>query len=710
MAQVAYETRMLAQKLCDAVREAGRGLRNEELYAASGARRGDQKVHAALDWALSQSMLIRRDALYCTPRQVGRVLGRLQRSTRGFGFVGDHEGDDLFIPPNAMCGAMHGDTVLCTIMPPRMNGKGPEGRVEKVVSHNTRFVVGVVDEKGRAPRLVPDEPKLCDAIFIDKNRLGGAKHGQRVVLEMRTYAEGSMPAYGAVVEILGDMSQKGVDITAILRSHGLFETFPEAVRREAEALDGARVTAQDRRGREDFRDLFTVTIDGRDSRDFDDAVSVEDAGDGITRLYVHIADVSHYVREGTALNEEAYARATSVYLPDRVCPMLPEELSNGICSLNQGQDRLCLTVIADINDAGRVVGSEICRGVICVNHRLVYEDVTDLLEGRQSAYDATLRENLFAMAALARRLHAVRVKRGSIDFDLSETGLTLDESGHAIDVYCKKTGVANQMIEEFMLIANETVAQYLDTLELPGIFRVHETPDPQKIRDFSQYLSLLGYRFPVVRGQITPRHLQQVASQVAGRDDEFAVNRMMLRPMQKARYASEDLGHFGLALQSYCHFTSPIRRYPDLIVHRVLTLHLMGQMDEHAFRRLSAAMDEMAEHCSERERNAMDAERDAVDLKKCEYIRDHLGQEYDAVISGVMRYGFYAELDNTVEGLVRVASLSGEYLYDEKRAQLVNNRTRKTFATGDRVRVLVAGADLVNRTVDFALHEDEPKK
>ena len=706
MSEVLYETRVLAQKIADKVQECGHAVKRDELFSLVGAKKGDKAVHAAIDYALLESMLLRRDALYCSPRQAGRVRGRLQRSTRGFGFVGDKLGDDLFIPPNAMAGAMNGDIVLCTILPPKMNGKGPEGRIEKIVERKTKYVVGIVDLKGRAPRLQPDEMKLCDPIYIDKRFLNGAQHGQRVVLEMRTYAENGMPAYGMVRENLGDPKDKGCDITAILRTHGLFETFPDAVKKETAPLDGASVSDEEREGREDFRDLFTVTIDGRDSKDYDDAVGVECVSDTITRLYVHIADVSHYVRPGTALNAEAYERGTSVYLPDRVCPMLPEALSNGICSLNRGVDRLCLSVVADIANDGRVVDSRISRGVIRVNHRLVYEDVTDVLEGRPSDYDEELKDNIHKMWALAQKLHRLRTSRGSIDFDFPESAIVLDETGHAVDVYCKQTGLANGMIEEFMLVANETVAKYLDDLELPGIFRVHETPDPQKIKDFAQYIAMFGYKFPVVRGQITPKHLQQVSDMIRDKDEEFAISRMMLRSMQKARYAAQDLGHFGLALQNYCHFTSPIRRYPDLMVHRVLTLHLLGQINEENYQKLTDAMPEIAEHCSERERNAMEAERDAVDLKKCEYIHDHLGEEYDAIISGVMSYGFYAEMDNTVEGLVRVGSLPGEYIYDEKRGQLMNNRNRSTFKTGDYVRVVAAGADLANRTIDLCLHED----
>ncbi len=709
MALSEFEVKQLVQSLHDIVRDNRRGMTRDDLFAAMGVRKNDRNVSEAIDFALNTARLVKKDQFFCTPRMVGKMRGSLSRSPRGFGFCGDGQGDDIFIPPNALAGAMHGDEVLCTILPPKFNGKGPEGRVERVITRNTKYVVGTVDLVGRAPRLIPDEPKLCDAIFIDSRFLGKAKHGQRVVLQMRTYAEGNMPAYGMVCEVLGDPRDKGNDITAILRSHGLFEKFPDEVKRETAPLDGATVSAEERKGREDFRDLFTVTIDGRDSKDFDDAVSIEYVAEDVTRLYVHIADVSHYVQEGTALNAEAFKRGTSVYLPDRVCPMLPEELSNGICSLNAGVDRLTLTAILDVNDKGRVIGSEICQGVIRVDRRLVYEDVTAYLEGKSHPYsdDDVLCQNLTVMGELASRLHRVRQKRGCVDFDLSESAIVLDEQGHTVDVYAKQVGVANGMIEEFMLLANEAVAQFLDDLELPGIFRVHETPDPQKIKDFAQYIALFGFKFPPIRKEVTPKHLQQVAIDVEHSDAAFAINRIMLRSMQKARYAAEDLGHFSLALKNYCHFTSPIRRYPDLMVHRVLTLHLTGQINEENYDRLSRQMPEVAEHCSNRERNAMEAERDAVDLKKCEYVRDHLGDICDAVISGVTSYGFYAEMDNTVEGLVRIGALDGEYIYDEKRVLLMNNRNRKTFRIGDRVRVILAAADLVNRTIDLGLVEDE---
>ena len=701
-----FEIMRMARAAAEAVRKKERGMNASQLAAVFEREETDPLLEKALDEAVRSALLIVRKEIFYTPRQLRMVRGTLSVNPRGFGFVSDLEGEDLFLPPGAVEGAMHGDTVLCRILPPRTQGKGPEGHIEKILERNTEYVTGRVRKGyGTTLWLTPDDARLGTVdYYIEKGSPVPVREGDHAVMRIRSYSRGGQPVYGTVCEILEDAEGFGADITAILRTHGIFEEFPQEVQRQAERLEKAGVGEEDLKGREDFRNLFTVTIDGRDSKDFDDAVSIEMPDEEHLRLYVHIADVSHYVTENSPLDREALKRGTSVYLPDRVCPMLPEALSNGICSLNEGQDRLCLTVIADFDRHGRTVGTEICRGVIRVDHRLVYDDVNVLFEEGKNLFDAQTKEELLRMRDLAAKLNTKRIGRGNIDFTIPECSIVLDEKGNVKDVQARETGEANRMIEEFMLIANEAVASYLDMLELPAVYRVHEEPEKEKTLEFIRYLSLFGYRFPPFKGEVTPKHFQKVAEMIRDTDEEYAISRLMLRSMQKARYSQEDLGHFGLALKQYCHFTSPIRRYPDLVVHRVLNLHLQGQINESNYARLSAAMPEIAEQCSARERTAMEAERAADDLMKCVYMQQFLGEEFDAIISGVTSFGFYAELDNTVEGLVRTTALQDHFLYDEKRMQLVNSRTRKVYKTGDYVRVAVAGVDMQNRKIDFSLH------
>nr|WP_162990821.1 ribonuclease R [Maliibacterium massiliense] len=651
------------------------------------------------------------------PELMGMLRGRMQRNARGFGFaVGDDKvKEDAFVPPPHMNGAMSGDIVLVRIMPSGRRGRGPEGAVERIVQRKRTFIVGMLDTSKNLPIVIPDDPRICDPMIVEKKDLHGAKHDDRVVAEITQYPEQRRALRGRISEVLGAAGTPGCDILAIVRQYGLREEFPEDVQREAERIDSAGITKKDMQGREDLRDLMILSIDGADSKDLDDAVSLEVLSDDVMRLGVHIADVSHYVTPGTPLDDEALYRSTSVYFPDRVIPMLPRELSNGICSLNEGVDRLAMTAFMDINSLGRVINYRICASVINNKHRLVYDDVTAFLDNDdpeiRDHFGPELCDTLRQMQTLMGWLRARRMKRGSIDFDLSESYIVLDDEGRAVDVKRREQGTANHMIEEFMLCANETVAEHARTMDIPCLYRVHEQPDPQKMIAFSHFIALFGYKLPERSEGIQPRVLQQLLKRIRGTAEEVVITRLMLRSMQKARYLPVNLGHFGLALDDYCHFTSPIRRYPDLIVHRILHYQMDGKLTDRIVAMLESELDGIAKQTSECERNAMDAERAADDLKKCEYMLGHIGEEYDGLISGVANYGFYVELDNTVEGMVHISTLTDDaYNYDETRQYLMGARSRRTFRMGDIVRIRVVKANMTNRTIDFELAQPEAKQ
>ncbi len=652
----------------------------------------------------SGRLFLTKKRKYALPEQLGYLTGRLQTTAKGYGFlITEGEGEDVFVSQNNMNGALHGDTIVVRTM----EGKGSsrEGEVVAVTDRANTRIVGTLKKQKSAFSLTPDNARLGVSFEVEKGRMAGAKDGQKIVGEI-VYRDNEPIV--RVTEVLGYPDDAGTDVLAIISAHNIPQEFPRHVQSAARAI-GQTVDEDDITRREDLRKLNTVTIDGSDAKDFDDAVSCERLKNGNYLLGVHIADVSQYVKENSALDKEALRRATSVYLVDRVIPMLPVELSNGICSLNPGVDRLTLTCFMEIDPRGRVVSHRIAETVINSHARFVYEDVTALLKG-----DAGLRTQyadfvgmLEDMESLAATLREARQKRGSIDFDLPESKIHVDERGRALNVGLYERGVSNRMIEEFMLICNETVAETMSYLERPMIYRVHEVPDDERISELNTFLGGFGMGLRGAQHGLRPKALQSVLETAKGRPGEAVISRVVLRSLKKARYAAESLGHFGLAAEFYCHFTSPIRRYPDLEVHRIVKDMLRGQLTDKRQEALRAKLPEIAQISSERERAAMEAERDVDDLKKCEYMAEHIGAIFKGVISGVTGFGLFVELPNTCEGMARLADLDDDYYdFDDKNYRVVGRHTRKIYRLGDPVTIQVVSVDTTARRVEFRIQRD----
>ena len=638
-------------------------------------------------------------------RKHGLMQGMIQTTARGFGFFAPDDGsEDWLIPADAMNGAMHGDRVLA-----RRTGNargGIEGEVAGIAGRAWTQIVGVMD----GGCVVPDEKRIPYVLVPVK---GGrrAREGDRVVAAIEQYPDGRRPMLGRIIEVLGRRGEPGVDVLAVVRRFGIRDTFPKTVLDRAAALPHA-VSEAELAGRLDLRGLCTVTIDGAHSKDFDDAVSLERLENGQVRLGVHIADVNAYVRAGSVIDREARLRGTSVYFADRVIPMLPEALSNGICSLNEGVDRLTLSCLMDVDDSGAVTDYRIAESVIRSRHRLVYEDVTALLEGDPDERERyrDIAPMLFELERLQKRLYARRHARGSIDFDIAESEIDIDAEGRAVGLAPAERGIANRIIEECMLLANETVAAHLRGRGLPCLYRVHEAPDMDRMRELNAFLQTLGYGFRIGES-VQPAALQRVVEQAAGSPEEGIVSRLMLRAMQRARYSEWPLGHFGLALGDYCHFTSPIRRYPDLIVHRILKWQLHRQLNGKRIDALKASLPALGNQTSAAERAAMEAERAVDDLKRCEYMQQQLGETFDGVISGVTASGIYVELTNTAEGFVRLSTLEDDWYRPEMhRYRIVGERTGRVLRLGDRVRAQVVRVDMETATIDLLLKPDYNSK
>ncbi|MDI3328383.1 MAG: ribonuclease R [Alicyclobacillaceae bacterium] len=646
---------------------------------------------------------------YGVPERMNLVVGRLQMKQRGYGFViPDRPGlADLYVHPGDLGGAMHGDRVVARIH--RGRDERPEGQVIRILERAQRTVVGTFQSMGYYAFVRPDDRRLPWDVFIAPDDFGGARDGDKVVAEITVYPERSASCQGRVVEVLGRPGDPGLDVLAVVRKYELPEAFPEEVLAEAEAVpDGVR--EEDLAGRRDLRERPTVTIDGEDAKDLDDAVSLERLPGGNWLLGVHIADVSYYVREGSALDREAFRRGCSVYLVDRVIPMLPPRLSNGICSLNPQTERLTLTCDMEWTPDLQLVRHEIYPSVIRTRERMTYTQVRRILVDEDPELIERYRDlvPMFReMRELAMRLRERRLRRGAVDFNFDETKVILDGEGRPVEIVRKPRTVAEQIIEEFMLAANETVAEHFRWLDVPFLYRVHEDPDPEKIEGFKEFVWSLGYVLRTKGGRVHPRALQEILDQVRGRPEERVVNTILLRSMRQARYSHESLGHFGLAAEFYTHFTSPIRRYPDLVIHRVIREWLArGSLPAAVEARWRAEMPRIADQSSERERIAVEAERESQDLKKVEFMLDKIGETFDGIISGVTSFGLFVELENSVEGLVHISYLEDDYYrFEEKHLALVGERTGRVFRIGDRVKVLVAGANKEDRTIDFRLVE-----
>ena len=679
--------------------------------------------------------------------EIKKMTGTFTAHPKGFGFVSvEGETEDIFIPESQVNGAMHMDTVEITVSPVT-TGRRREGTVVKVLERGMKQVVCTYEQSKTFGFAVPDNPKFGTDIFIPQERSKGAVSGHKVVVEVTSYGKKDRKPEGKVVEILGHINDPGVDILSLVRAYGLPVEFDEKVLKQVENV-AKPVSEADMAGRMDLRDWQMVTIDGEDAKDLDDAVSVTMDGDNYI-LGVHIADVSNYVQEHSALDVEALKRGMSVYLVDRVIPMLPHALSNGICSLNQGENRLALSCIMTINSKGEIIDHTIAETVICVDRRMSYTQVKNILEayhaansqdapveevdGRQddadreteSVSDVNVRrqqEELLGeyealvpmfvrMEKLAGILRGKRMKRGSIDFDFPETKVILDEQGNPIDIRPYDRNVATKIIEDFMLAANETVASDFYWRELPFVYRTHENPDTEKIQKLSTFINNFGYTLHIGADEVHPKELQKLLQKIDGTKEEALISRLTLRSMKQARYTIDNTGHFGLAADCYCHFTSPIRRYPDLQIHRIIKESLRGRLNEKRIDHYEHILPEVAKHSSEMERRADEAERETVKLKKVQYMEQHIGEEFEGVISGVTEWGFFVELENTVEGLVRVTKLTDDfYQYYEDTYELVGEATNRRYKLGQKVLVRVEHCDRIMRTIDFALAGEEGEK
>ena len=631
--------------------------------------------------------------------------GIFQANSRGFGFVAPEDGgEDVFISEDNMLGAFQGDEVeyIITAAP---SGRRREGKIVRILSHTVRKIVGLYEKSRNFGFVRPDNQRYLNDIYIPYGKEMGAMTGHKVVVELTSYGGEHAKPEGRIIEIIGHINDPGTDILSIVMDYGIRTEFPEKVLNQAVRV-GKEVSEADCAGRKDLRDWQMVTIDGEDAKDLDDAVSLTMEGENYV-LGVHIADVTNYVQERSALDREALERGTSVYLADRVIPMLPQKLSNGICSLNAGENRLALSCIMKISKTGEIVDHEIAETVICVDWRMSYSGVQKILQSDEQA----LKENeefvpmILQMKELSDLIRERRGKRGSIDFDFPETKILLDENGKPVEIRPYERNDATKIIEDFMLMANETVAEEYFWRELPFLYRTHEVPDEEKIRKLSTFINNFGYHIHV-RNEVKPKEIQKLLGKVEGTPEEDLISRLALRSMKRARYTTDNTGHFGLAAKYYTHFTSPIRRYPDLQIHRIIKENLRGRLNENRISHYEEILPEVARKCSERERSAEEAEREVTKMKKAEYMRTRIGEEYDGVVSGVTKWGIYVELPNTVEGLVHVADMKDDhYEFSEQEYELYGRHTGKTYKLGQRIRVRVADADKVQRTVNFEIIE-----
>ncbi len=633
-----------------------------------------------------------------------KLVGTFIGNARGFGFV-EIEGreQDLFIPEEGVNGAFNRDTVAVRLSGPKQ-GKRQEAEVTQIISRGTTSLVGIYQHAGNYGFVIPDNEKFASDIFVPKERSKGAVTGHKVVVELTDYGDLSKNPEGRVAEILGHVNDPGVDILSIVKGFELPLGFSEKVINQAKRV-AKDVSDKDREGRKDLRNVTMVTIDGEDAKDLDDAVSLSKEGDQYL-LGVHIADVTNYVQENSALDHEALERGTSVYLVDRVIPMLPHALSNGICSLNMGEDRLALSCLMTLDQKGTVISYEIAETVINVDRRMSYTDVNRVLTGDEEAVKAyeDLAPMFLLMKELADLVRERRRSRGSIDFDFPESKILLDEDGVPISIKPYERNAATKIIEDFMLLANETVAQHFYWMELPFVYRTHDKPDPEKILKLAAFINNFGYHIKVKSGdnEVHPKEIQKLLGKIEGDAHEALISRLTLRSMKKAQYTVDCTGHFGLACQYYCHFTSPIRRYPDLQIHRIIKEQLRGRLLEGRIEHYQEILPEVAKHSSEMERRADEAERETEKLKKAQYMEGKIGEVFEGVISGITAWGIYVELPDTVEGMIHVSKIEGDYyLYREETYEMVGRDTGKTYKLGQKVWIMVDGVDYLQKSIDF---------
>ncbi len=679
----------------------------EEDFEIEGAAQFKQFAKLLNQLESSGEIVRTRTNNYGLPERMNLLRGHLQGHPKGFGFLipDDEDEQDVYIHEKDMKGAMNGDRVLVRLNT-RSAGARPEGEVIRILTRANTEIVGLYSGGVQYGFVIPDDKRISRDIFIPRGQMKGAVDGSKVVVHITKYADARKNCEGEIVEVLGHRNDPGVDILSIIRKYSLPEGFTDEALNEANAVPDA-VSDVEIMKRRDLREKVIFTIDGADAKDLDDAVSIERLGNGY-QLGVHIADVTYYVRERSELDREAYERGTSVYLVDRVIPMLPQRLSNGICSLNPEEDRLTITCLMDCDDNGAVIKHDIFKSVISSKKRMTYENVRKVLVEQDAdaiADYAGFVDKLELMQDLALKLRGRRLERGAIDFDFDEIKITVDETGKPIDIQRVERSIAEQLIEEFMLAANEAVAEHFYWLEAPFIYRVHEDPDPDKLLSFAEFLSSLGLRAKGLTSDPHPRVFQEILKKIKDTPEERIISTLLLRSLKQARYYPEPLGHFGLSTKYYTHFTSPIRRYPDLQIHRIISEILdKGKLTDGRVEFLQGIMPEVAAHSSERERIAVDAERETDDLKKAEYMLDKIGEEYEGIISSVTSFGMFVELQNLIEGLVHVSYLTDDYYrYNDNLHALVGERTAKVYRIGDPVNVRVVKVNLDDYTIDFEL-------
>ncbi len=692
--------------------QAMRPLSEAELAEHLGADSVEQLVHLKgllQELETDGALVLSRKNRYGRPAQFNLLIGTISRHPKGFGFLvlEDAEAEDIFIPASDLKGAMNGDRVIVRTKREAVGKARAEGEVIRVLQRKVQRVVGTFESSRHFGFVIPDDKRFGSDIFISKDNFNGAKTNMKVLVEIVQWPEKNRSAEGKIVQIIGKKDAPGVDILSIIMGHDLPQSFPADVLMYAESLPES-ISAEEIKQRSDLRDLLMITIDGEDAKDLDDAVSLQMLDNGNYLLGVHIADVGHYVTEDSILDKEALERATSVYLIDRVIPMLPQKLSNGICSLNAGEDRLAMTCMMEIDSHGVVVSHEIFESVIHVNYRLTYQRVTNMLVDQEpflcEKY-AEILPMLKNMARLQSVLENKRQLRGAIEFYAPESKVILDKNGHPVRIEWRQQGLADKIIEEFMLCANETVAEHYFWMEVPFLYRVHEEPKTEDVMDVNKFLQVLGYSIKGVGNHsIHPKAYQSIVKAVTGKPEEMIVNTVMLRSMQHARYATEALGHFGLSAQYYSHFTSPIRRYPDLAIHRVIKemLHNGDRLNEKRLDVLKKKMVHYAEQSSMREKIAEAAERESVDLKKVEYMKPYVGEVYQAKISGVTNFGLFVQLDNSIEGLVHISTLIDDfYQFRQESYSLLGEHTRNVYQLGQTVKVRLTRVSVEDRQIDF---------
>ena len=635
------------------------------------------------------------------------IEGIFRRHERGFGFViVEDQEDDIYIAKEDSKDAFSGDRVLVKLKK-KSNGARQEGIILKVIEHKKDTLVGTFQKNKNFGFVIPDDKKLCRDIFISKKNFGKARNNHKVLVQITKYPQKGKKAEGKILEVIGNVNEAGIDMLSLIKDYDLPYRFPKDVVKEAQKF-GDKINPNDIAGRVDLRGKYDIfTIDGEDAKDLDDAVCVQKLENGNYKLDVHIADVSHYVQENTLLDKEALLRGTSIYMLNRVIPMLPRELSNGICSLNEGQDRYTLSVSMELDNKGKIISSEVYKGIINVTRRMSYKDVQAILDNSNEEIVTKYKDYIAdfkLMEELAKILKEKRITKGYLNLDIPESKIILDQDGYAIDVCKYETTFANEIIEQFMLAANETIAEKFYWLKAPFIYRVHEEPDIEKVNELNKLLFNFGYKIHVKEGKIYPAEFSKILKEVEGKPEEKIVSNMILRTLKVAVYDSENKGHFGIASKYYCHFTSPIRRYPDLFIHRIISKYLKYDytMSEKQVEFYNKVAENDAKQSSDREKIATQVERDSIDIKKAEYMSKKIGEQYEGIISGVTQFGVFVELENTVEGLIRFENLGDEYYeYDADHKILIGERTKETFKIGDKINIEVIDANKQEKRISF---------